>query len=48
MRFQSSHLTYEELNRRANQLARYLVDTGVKQGDPVAVCLQPSLETGVC
>ncbi|MEU3563681.1 amino acid adenylation domain-containing protein [Kitasatospora sp. NPDC006786] len=37
-------LTYEELNSRANQLARYLIASGVKCGDLVAVCTDFGLE----
>lgn len=32
-------LTYEELNRRANKLAHYLLNLGVKTEDKVGVCL---------
>jgi amino acid adenylation domain-containing protein len=42
--FRDEHLTYAELNRRANQLARHLRKEGVKPGDLVAVCLEHSLE----
>ncbi len=38
------HLTYGELNRRANQLAHYLNDLGVGPETLVAVCLDRSLE----
>lgn len=37
-------LSYAELNRRANQLAHYLIRLGVGPETPVAVYLQPSLE----
>src|SRR5262249_4429833 len=37
-------LSYQELNRRANQLARYLKKMGVKPETPVAVCLNRSAE----
>lgn len=37
--------TYRALNSRANQLAHYLRDAGVKRGDFVALCLDRSAET---
>ena len=37
-------LTYEELNRRANQVAGYLRDKGVRIDQLVGLCMQPSLE----
>jgi amino acid adenylation domain-containing protein len=37
-------ITYEELNRRSNQLAHYLIRTGVKPGDVVGVCLDRSID----
>lgn len=39
-----TRLTYEELNRRANQLAHYLQQRGVGPETPVALCLERSLE----
>jgi amino acid adenylation domain-containing protein len=42
--FRDDHLSYAELNRRANQLARYLQRAGVKIGDLVGICLEHSLE----
>ncbi len=45
--FHDQHLTYQELDHRANQLAHYLVETGVTAGDRVAVCIQPALEIGI-
>src|SRR5205085_10912898 len=38
------HLTYGELNRRANQLAHYLRALGVGPESRVAVCMERSLE----
>src|SRR5579864_4601686 len=32
-------LSYDELNRQANQLAHYLIGLGVKPDDPVAICV---------
>jgi arthrofactin-type cyclic lipopeptide synthetase C len=37
-------LTYAELNRRANRLARHLVGLGVQPGDRVAIALERSTE----
>ncbi|KQZ30950.1 hypothetical protein ASD58_30105 [Duganella sp. Root1480D1] len=37
-------LTYGELNRRANQLAHYLLGLGVKPDDRVAICVERSAE----
>jgi amino acid adenylation domain-containing protein len=37
-------LTYSELNEKANQLAHFLLKSGVAQGDRVAVSLNRSLE----
>ncbi|WP_460862693.1 non-ribosomal peptide synthetase, partial [Rheinheimera gaetbuli] len=39
-----SQLTYIELNRKANQLAGYLIEMGVEPGDRVGIYLAPSLE----
>ena len=41
--FGNRQLTYGELNRQANQLARYLQTQGVKAGDRVGVYLERSL-----
>ncbi len=40
-------LTYRELNAKANQLGHYLRSFGVQHGDPVAVCLSPTLEFAI-
>jgi amino acid adenylation domain-containing protein len=42
--FQDRQLTFEELNRRANQLARHLQTRGVGQETPVGLCVLSSLE----
>ncbi len=42
--WQGEHLTYEELNRRANQLAHYLRAKGVSADDLVAISLDRSFE----
>ena len=39
---EGTQLTYGQLNRRANQLARYLRNEGVKPEAPVGVCLDRS------
>ncbi|MEZ5303396.1 MAG: amino acid adenylation domain-containing protein [Verrucomicrobiales bacterium] len=39
----ADRLTYAALNRRANQLAKALVDLGVKPGDFVGLCVERSL-----
>ena len=41
--FGDQRITYERLNSKANQLARVLVEQGVKPGDPVAICFERSL-----
>ena len=42
--FEGQHLTYRELNRRANQLAHYLRELGVGPGVLVGLCVERSLE----
>ncbi|MEI7137291.1 non-ribosomal peptide synthetase, partial [Pectobacterium atrosepticum] len=42
--FEDQHLTYRELNRRANQLAHHLIALGVQPDDRVALCVERSLE----
>ncbi len=42
--FQTASLTYQELNRRANQLAHYLRALGVKPDARVAICVERGLE----
>ena len=42
--FQAQHLSYAELNSRANQLAHYLRELGVTAETPVGVCLHRSIE----
>ncbi|WP_061295926.1 non-ribosomal peptide synthetase/MFS transporter [Herbidospora cretacea] len=45
--FGDATLTYRELDRRANHLARRLLDRGVRPGDRVAVCLEQSVDIAV-
>ncbi|AUT01014.1 non-ribosomal peptide synthetase [Nostoc sp. CENA543] len=42
--FENQHLTYQQLNCRANQLAHYLQDLGVKPDTLVGICVERSLE----
>ena len=42
-----SRLTYLELDRRANRLARLLLERGVEEGSPVGILLERSLDTYV-
>jgi amino acid adenylation domain-containing protein len=42
--FEDAALTYRELNRRANQLAHYLREMGVKPEERVGLCMERSLE----
>ena len=42
--FNDCHLTYRDLNRRANRLARYLHDHGVTDASRVGVCVRRSPE----
>jgi amino acid adenylation domain-containing protein len=44
VRFEGQHLTYRELNERANQLAHYLQTRGVKPEVLVGICVDRSLE----
>jgi amino acid adenylation domain-containing protein len=41
---EGKRLTYDELNRRSNQLAHYLRECGVGPDSPVALCLERSLD----
>ncbi len=40
--FGDSTLTYQELDKQSNQVARYLQDEGISSGDLVGVCLERS------
>jgi amino acid adenylation domain-containing protein len=42
--FENQQLTYQELNNRANQLARYLQQLGVKPDVLVGICVERSIE----
>jgi amino acid adenylation domain-containing protein len=45
--FEQQKLTYQDLNCRANQLARYLQKLGVEPEVRVGVCIHPGIETAV-
>ncbi|QFT53934.1 non-ribosomal peptide synthetase [Microbulbifer sp. THAF38] len=45
--FDEQSLTYGELNEKANQLARYLLDQGITAEKPVGICLERSVGTMV-
>ena len=42
--FEEDSLSYAELNRRANQLAHYLRELGVKPDARVAICVERGFE----
>jgi amino acid adenylation domain-containing protein len=42
--FENTHLTYRELNNRANQLAHHLIKLGVGPETLVGICVERSLE----
>lgn len=44
LRFGDSQMTYEMLERRANQVAHLLIGAGVAPGDLVGLCMERSLE----
>lgn len=46
--YEGTHLTYRELNQRANQLAHYLKKLGVGQEVCVGLCMERSLNMVVC
>ncbi|HEX7333145.1 MAG TPA: amino acid adenylation domain-containing protein [Pyrinomonadaceae bacterium] len=46
--FEGQQLSYDELNRRANQLAAHLRSLGVGPEVLVGICLQRSMEVPVC
>jgi amino acid adenylation domain-containing protein len=48
VRFSGGHLTYAELDTRANQLAHRLIAAGVTTETPVALAVDRSLEAIVC
>lgn len=42
--FEDQTLTYAQLNARANQMAHYLIGTGIQPGTMVGICMERSLE----
>ncbi|MDY6946220.1 MAG: AMP-binding protein, partial [Pseudomonadota bacterium] len=42
--FNDAEITYDRLNRRANQLARYLVEHGVQPKQIIAVCMDRGID----
>lgn len=44
IKFNEQCLTYQDLNRRSNQLARYLQQLGVCAETPVGICLERGIE----
>ncbi|SEB35185.1 amino acid adenylation domain-containing protein [Tenacibaculum sp. MAR_2009_124] len=42
--YEGVELTYKELDKKSNQLARYLREEGVQSNDLVGICLERSLE----
>jgi amino acid adenylation domain-containing protein len=46
--FQDQSLTYDQINRSANQLADFLHGLGVGPGVPVGICLQRSIQMMIC
>ncbi len=42
--FRNETCTYEELNRSANQLSHFLIQCGLKPGEPVGIILERSIE----
>ncbi|MDR0192479.1 amino acid adenylation domain-containing protein [Pseudomonas yamanorum] len=44
LRFEHQHLSYRELNERANQVAHGLLKHGIRPDDRVAICVERGLE----
>ena len=42
--FEDAELTFAQVDQRSNQIARYLIDQGVGQGDLVGICVPRSAE----
>lgn len=48
IRYRNTRLSYRELNEKANQLARFLIDQQVKPGDTIALALDRSADMLIC
>jgi amino acid adenylation domain-containing protein/non-ribosomal peptide synthase protein (TIGR01720 family) len=46
--FEGERLSYQELNRRANQLAHYLLGLGLRRGARVGICLERGIDMIIC
>ncbi|NGY89170.1 AMP-binding protein [Bacillus megaterium] len=44
VKYYNNEINYKGLNKRANQLAHYLIENNVKKGSKVGICLNRSLE----
>ncbi len=44
----NSSITFDELNKRSNQLANYLLKEGLQREQIVAVCLERSIDSIIC
>ncbi|WP_323643850.1 AMP-binding protein, partial [Pectobacterium carotovorum] len=42
--FEDQHISYDALNRSANQLAHHLLSLGVKPDDRIAICVERSVD----
>lgn len=46
--FENKKLTYQELENKSNQIARFLINKNVKKGDIVTISMERSLEMMIC
>ena len=44
LKFNNDEITYQQLDEKSNQIARILIDKGIKKNDVVAIITEPSLE----
>src|SRR5512139_4209506 len=47
IRFSGTSLTYQELETKTNQLARLLVEQGIRRGDRVGIYMNKGLESAI-